>query len=77
MGVIGYTTDMPLLELAAQLWGTKLKFIIDNGAVISVLPMFLVNGINLNPTLISVSSASGEKIKCQGHESGDWNSLFK
>ena len=47
-----------------KLGATKLKFIVDTGASISILPTSAVNGITLNPTPISLSTANGGKIKC-------------
>ena len=46
-----------------------MKFIVDTGASISMLPTSAVNGITLNPTSLSLSTANGEKIKCYGQAS--------
>ena len=71
--LIGRTSSVPqgspLLEINAKLGATKLKFIVDTGASISILPTSAVNGITLNLILISLSTANGEKIKCYGQAS--------
>ena len=66
----GLTDSVPshpqLLEIAAKIGTTKVKFIIDTGASISILPSSFVNDFILHPTPISISSASGDKINCHG-----------
>ena len=71
--LIGRTSSVPqgspLLEINAKLGATKVKFIVDTGASISILPTSVVNGITLNPTPISLSTANEEKIECYGQAS--------
>ena len=64
-------SDPPLLEITARIGATRFKFVIDTGASVSILPSTLANGIDLTPTPISISSASGERISCLGQASLD------
>ena len=59
-------TDLPLLEIAAQLGANKLKFIIDTGASVSIIPTSMLDGFNLYPTPVKLSSANGDPIHCAG-----------
>ena len=56
----------PLFQIAATLGTAKLQFIVDTGASVSIIPSSYINGIILEPTPVSISTASGEKIKCHG-----------
>ena len=38
----------------------------DTGASISIIPASRLNGVTLNPTPVSLTTANGEKIKCYG-----------
>lgn len=55
----------PLLEVTAKIEAIKIIFIIDTGERISMLPLSIVNDILLDPSLVSISTANGEKINCQ------------
>ena len=65
------TAGLPLLEVAAQIGATKLKLIIDTGASISILPTKYAVGLSLQPTAVTLTSASGETIPCHGESSVD------
>ena len=54
----------PLLQINTRLGKTTLKFIVDTGASISIIPASRLNGVTLNPTPVSLTTANGEKIKC-------------
>ena len=56
----------PLLQINTRLGTTTLKFIVDTGASISIIPASRLNGVTLNPTTVSLTTANGEKIKCYG-----------
>ena len=56
----------PLLQINTRLGTTTLKFIVDTGASISIIPTSRLNGLTLNPTPVSLTTANGEKIKCHG-----------
>ena len=56
----------PLLQINTRLGTTTLKFIVDTGASISIIPASRLNGVTLNPTPVSLTTANGEKIKCHG-----------
>lgn len=43
-----------------------MKFIVDTGAAISIIPAKFINGINLNPTPVLLSTATGQNIHCHG-----------
>lgn len=55
----------PLLECTAKIEPIKINFIICTGENISMLSFSIVNDILLDPTLVSISTANGEKINCQ------------
>ena len=56
----------PLLQINTRLGTTTLKFRVDTGASISIIPASRLNGVMLNPTPVSLTTANGEKIKCHG-----------
>ena len=56
----------PLLQINTRLGTTTLKFIVDTGASISIIPASRLNGVTLNPTPVSLTTANGEKMKCYG-----------
>ena len=66
--LVGRTSSVlwssPLLEINTKLGATKLKFIVDNGASISIIPAVAVKRITWKPTPVSLSTANGERIKC-------------
>ena len=74
--LIGRTTTSapcvpPLLEIKATLGATKLSLVIDTGAAVSILPKKLLAGVTVNPTPVSLSTASGTPIKCYGQANVD------
>ena len=56
----------PLLQINTRLGTTTLKFLVDTGASISIIPASRLNGVTLNPTPVSLTTVNGEKIKCYG-----------
>lgn len=60
------TDSPPLLEIAALLGALKCKFIVDTGASISIIPNSYLNGVELYPTPVKISSADGSEIHCSG-----------
>ena len=55
----------PLLQINTRLGTTTLKFIVDTGASISIIPASRLNGVTLNLTPVSLTTANREK-KCYG-----------
>ena len=60
------TLNSLLLQINTRLGITTLKFIVDTDASISIIPASRLNGVTLNPTPVSLTTANGEKIKCHG-----------
>lgn len=59
-------TNPPLLTVAATIGAAKIKFVLDTGSSITILPKCYANGIFMNDTNVKLSSASGQQIKCYG-----------
>ena len=47
------------------------KFIVDTGASVSILPTSLINGINIEPTPVTLSTATGDDITTHGQANID------
>ncbi|XP_018019645.1 uncharacterized protein LOC108676116 [Hyalella azteca] len=60
------STDSPLLEVAASIGALNIKFIVDTGSSVSIIPSSFIKGALIQPTNISLSSANGQEIKCKG-----------
>lgn len=54
------------MEVAVRLGATKINFVIDTGAAVTVVPPSFVNGTVIHPTPVSLSTASGDVITTQG-----------
>lgn len=59
-------TNSPLLYVVASLGTAKVNFILDTGASVSVIPQTLVPHLNLRPTAVKLSTASGSPITTYG-----------
>ncbi|MCL4152166.1 UNVERIFIED_CONTAM: hypothetical protein GTU68_050092 [Idotea baltica] len=65
--VVAYApADPPFLEVEARLGATKLKFIVDSGTSVSIAPSHYLNVIVLDPTTVTLSSATRNSIPCLG-----------
>ena len=56
----------PLLEVAAKIEAQEIKFIVDTGAAISIVPKRYLKGAVIHPTNIAIVSANGQNIQCSG-----------
>ena len=56
---------MPL-TICAKIGDSKFSILIDTGASISILPPNLIPNHRVRPTSVSISNASGDKIKTYG-----------
>ena len=59
-------TNSPLLSVVATLGTAKMDFLIDTGAATSIIPKRLVPNLNLKPTAVRLTSASGAEIAAYG-----------
>lgn len=59
-------TNSPLLSVVAKIGSAFVKFILDTGATVSILPKSYANGITLHPTGVNITSASGQPITVYG-----------
>ena len=64
--VVLATVGLPLLKVAARIDSVNFNFIIDTGASISLLPPSLVNELLIRNTVVRISTANGQVIKCYG-----------
>ena len=55
-----------MLTLPVRVGAAHIDFIVDTRASLSIIPVSMVNGINLSPTPVRISSATGQNIKCHG-----------
>ena len=59
-------TTSPLLSVVATLGTAKINFILDTGASVSIIPKKIVPHLNLKPTAVKLTSASGSPIHTYG-----------
>lgn len=59
------TPRLPLLRVAAKVGPTTVRFVIDTGAGVSILPKSAAGSV-LSPSIVSLSSASGSAISVFG-----------
>lgn len=45
---------------------SKINFMVDTGASLSILPLSIINGIMIDPTPVSLSTDNKDKINCFG-----------
>ena len=64
-------TNSPLLTVDAIIGGSSVKFILDTGATVSILPLNYARGMTLKPSGVSIKSASGQPIKVHGEATID------
>ena len=62
-------TGSPLLKVVAKLGTANLDFILDTGAMSSIIPYFLVPNLPLRSTVVKLSTANGGPIGCHGEAS--------
>lgn len=67
--VVLATSGPPLIEIGAKIGTTKLTFIIDTGACVSIIPYNLINGHIIQPSAVRLHTANGTPIKCHGETS--------
>ena len=60
------TDGQPLLEVSACVGATSMKFIVDTGAAVSIIPRKDTTGVYFKPSAVQLSSANGERIKVYG-----------
>lgn len=56
----------PLLECVARVGTTRINFLVDTGASVSIIPQRFLTGAVLYPTAVRLQTATGEPIKCSG-----------
>lgn len=54
------------MKLPGKIGTTKLSFIVDTGAAVSIIPQKYLSGVNPEPTPISLHTATGSQIPCAG-----------
>ena len=59
-------SGLPLSTTAARIHNERLKFIVDTGASVSLLPSSAAKGFLLQPSVVHLMSANGSKIECHG-----------
>ena len=57
---------LPLLRVAAQAGTQPLKFVVDTGASVSLIPSRYVNGTLIQPTAVSITTACGQPLRVVG-----------
>lgn len=55
-----------MLEIAAHAGYSKLNFIVDTGASVTIIPSKYASGLSINPTPVRIRSADGHEIKVHG-----------
>lgn len=60
------TRGLPLLQVAAQAGSRRLRFVVDTGAGVSLLPRDAVQGAVLQPTAVRITTASGAPLQTYG-----------
>ena len=60
------TSGLPLIEVAARVGSSAVKFVVDTGASVSLIPPNYITGHHLKATAVRLSSATGEPIRTKG-----------
>lgn len=63
--------SQPLMKVVARLGTANINFILDTGASISIIPKKLLKDVIIHPSVIKLSTATGESIKCYGEANLD------
>ena len=66
MRVGAATNNSQLFEVATKIGQSKISFIIDTGASVTILPHSLAPSLSINSTPVRLSAANRETIKCFG-----------
>ena len=62
---------LPLLRVTAQANHQPLKFIVDTGAGVSLVPPSCLNGTIIHPSAVTITTASGQKLNVYGEATLD------